>query len=251
MIHTIKLQNEIRNPRCATGSTRRSETRRYAACLVATSTERSVQIAAEKLAANKAALVEAETKLATLEAERSMTADAAREQNKVENRRWYDEGKIFDLETAIADEAGSPRWGVNWKKVRETAKAQLIANGYVDPYDPANTWGLCVASDLVNDLRYKVENHCARAVGRQCVVSWHLTAANAQKALGARDAAFFCERGDAVAVRTDIEVRETSKKTRKVKNQSCPACPSCTILVPTEGVGGELYCPTCGHSEET
>jgi hypothetical protein len=210
IIHTIRLQNEVKNPRCVTGSTRRSETRQYAACLVATATEASVALAAEKLVAIKGALIGAEIALATLEAERGMTAAEARLQNKVEHDRWYDAGKIFEVERTLR---ALSVWSTQARKDTEAAaKEKLVAAGFVDPYDPTSTWGLCLAGDRVNDLRYKVEKHRERTLGEQSVLSWHLTAANAEKALGGRDASYFRDRGDTVEVRTDIEIRESSRR---------------------------------------
>jgi len=114
IIHTIKLQNEVQSPAAVTSSTRRTTWRRYVAVIVATATERSVQLAAEKLA----------EKLASGE---EIT--------------------------------------VHW-----------------------NRWNRQPTS------------------GEQTVVSWHMTEASACVALDARVARYFRERGDEVAIRTDIEV---------------------------------------------
>lgn len=215
IIHTMQLQNEVKNPCCTTGSTRRSESRRYAACLVSTATEQSLVISAKKLAATKASLVEAAAAVYALEAERGMTVAEARAQNKVEHDRWYDVGRIFDVEHEIEAAAGSPRRAVNHDATQKAAKARLVAAGFVDPYDEAGTWGLCIAGDRAKDLLWKVEHHRTRTIGEQSVLSWHLTSSNAQKALGARDATYALGRGDTVEVRTDIAVRETSKKAKK------------------------------------
>jgi len=214
-IHTIQIVSE-KNSNGTVSSTRKSENRQYAACLVATTTEASLRIDAEKLAQTEKERAEWTAKLNTLLAKLGMTVEQAEAQHKADSDRWYDRKEgFFETKTRIRQERHAKGAG-EWNPVSdEDAKKDLFARGFVDPYDREGAFGIHEAAGRVEQLTKTIANWKSPRLGSQGVISWHGSVALAQKALGSREAQWAQKQGDTVQIRTDIEVRETKKREKK------------------------------------
>lgn len=214
-IHTITLYQEKQNF-SKVRSTRRSN-RRYVACLVATTTHKS-------LAINDAALVELRQnikqeeariewltgllKLSHAEAEAVATQQAA---------AWW--ASYFDTKKEVIRRlAGTldPRAGaivaVNDDRVASMVREDLLGRGLVDPYAADSPHALCAAHSQLKFLAESLNGWQRPPLGSQAIISWHLTLANAQRALLAAEAFFWRQKGDCVELRTDIQVTEVPTK---------------------------------------
>ena len=214
--------------------TRKSQTRKYAACLVATSTEETVVGLKAKIEACEKAVVETKAALATLLAERNMTLAEAKTQAYAES---YDiDGKSYhslwdNEQNAVAAELGVED-GLRYRRRNEIeaeAKGRLTAKGILDPHREEGPGTVSTAgrkvemaeSDLSRARKWLKEV----AVGNQVVLSWHLTLSNAQKALDAKggDKAWsrtpeplqHREDGYKVEMVTTFDVRETKPRAKK------------------------------------
>lgn len=216
IVHSIGLASEKRISGTVT-ATRTSTTRRYTACLVATTTERSLEIAAAKKVALETAIVTAEANLATALAKYpGMTIEAAEAEHTATSERWYArEDGYFATSDRIRKEReakGESTW------VREgEVKADLLARGIKEPFDKNTSYAICAAASELKVARNKLEWHVERMpkLGSQGVISWHATPALAQKALGGREAQHIAKLGDKIEIRTDITIVEKPGRAAK------------------------------------
>jgi hypothetical protein len=212
LIHTIQVVDEKRN-HSTVSSTRKSETRRYLACIVATTTEASLKIDAGKKAAVEAELVTAKARLAELTAKFGMTPEEAEAKHEVESDRWYNrEDGIFETGQRIRLAKSGSTYG-HVHNLDSIVKADLLARGFVDPYDKSGTYGICDVYSTVRRCEATLKGWFKLTLGSEGVISWHGTTDLAQKAMGSLD--YIRERGDTLAIRTDITITETKKRAKK------------------------------------
>lgn len=205
--HTIHLNL---NPLLQAGrnvrATRTSKSRKYGACLVATVTASTVERIAQSLIEHEATVAELTPVLEGLLAAWGLKSYAEVEAiHEARTKPWFD--VLFPAERAYREARGRSHVGLSDRE-REAVKAQLVAQGHVDPYAQKEHAFLEMARKLRGALKsiahIKEQN---LTVGQQMVLSWHRDADMAQKALGS--AQHYRERGYAVEVRTDIEVTTT------------------------------------------
>lgn len=214
LIHTIQIANE-KHSGSTVSSTRKSETRKYLACLVATTTEASLRIDAEKLAQTEKERAEWQAKLDELTAKLGMTVEQAEAQHKAESDRWYNrEDGLFATKDRIRKERAAKGAG-EWNHVSDdTVKADMLARGLVDPYNRNGAFGIHEAAQKVEWLTKTLADWNSPRLGSQAVLSWHGTVGLAQKALTSREATYAQSKGDTVAIRTDITITETKKRAK-------------------------------------
>jgi hypothetical protein len=237
LIHTIKI-NEEKSSRSTVSSTRKSDSRRYEACLVVTTTKRSLEIDAAAKADTKKKLAETKAEVERLSAQYGMTVEEADAEHEARSEAWYGKshwvddpdsgGKrqviesegLFDIERRLRAETaaalGIQTYRVNQAEIERQAKAELKARGLVDPFDDNTSYALHIAGHEAKGLEYRLEHWPELKEGSQAVISWHTTVDNARKAAASPSKVeHWTKRGDTVEVRTDIEVRETKKRTKK------------------------------------
>lgn len=223
LIHTIEIQGDIQ-VKGVVSATRKSETRRYLACIVATVTAATIRIRAEQKAKAEAELVDWSVKLVDRRAAHNgMTLEQATAWEKDASDKWYARGDTtrgFDVgyfgacKTVRAQHGG--RGHLSQDRERELAAAIMVSQGFADPYDKSSPYGIMEAASAVESLERRLAGWQAPVLGAQGVVSWHGTVANAQKALSSGECRHIAERdGRALSVRTDITVRETAKRAAK------------------------------------
>jgi hypothetical protein len=217
IIHTIQIANE-KNSGSTVSSTRKSESRHYLACLVATTTEASIRIAQEKKADLEKQLVAAQAVLTAECARWNTTAEAATANHEALSERWYNhEDGIFPTQDKYR-KAYEAEKKVQWTAIRfeKEAREDLEARGIMYPYDKENSsYSVVEAASKVNGLQGSLERHTIPVLGSQAVLSWHGNVGLAQKALASREATYAQSRGDNVAIRTDITITETKKRAPK------------------------------------
>lgn len=207
LIHTIQIAEEKKSG-STVSSTRKSENRRYTACIVATTTEATIawyESALENAAAKKAG---AEARIALLTEKLGMTVEAAKAKMDEMSTAWFK--AFFDAKTELR--------GGTYKHVTD-AEGEALArkNGAVNPYknEDGSKSDLALLNQAAHDLH--AANHNLKVVtpklGSQAVLSWHHTVALAHKAMASHD--HIARRGDKLEVRTDIEVTETKKRAKK------------------------------------
>ncbi|MFI5244441.1 MAG: hypothetical protein ACHQQR_04390 [Gemmatimonadales bacterium] len=209
LVHTIQINGDARMGKVVS-ATRKSENRRYVACLVVTVTEATVaHFAAEKVK-TEAELADYRVKLEERRAAHNgMTVEAAKAWHDKVSDAWYAD----PLREAAMQRAFARRIYNN--AAHDLARTEMIAAGKVAPYVVASPYGIEEAAAQITRLEGILERWPEKVVGNQGVLSWHGTVGNAQKALGAREAGGFTARGYKVEVRTDIAVRETAKRGAK------------------------------------
>ena len=205
-VHSIQINS---NPLLQAGrnvrATRTSKSRTYGAVMVATATQRTVDLVAHDMAAAEAIVVELKPVVSALLASWGKTHEQVMAEHKAHVDAWFT--PLFAEERRLQDLEAGPRW----RGLSEATKAQAIANveatGIVDPYKQTQHAYLEMARKLESAER-SVANAKARnvIVGSQLVISWHKNISNARKAEGSRLAKHYQERGYTLAIRTDIEV---------------------------------------------
>lgn len=210
--------------------TRKSQTREYAACLVATVTDEVVKQLRADVRACEKAVPEAEAKLAGLLVEQDTTVEAATARHEDENSNAGGTGKSWhslQFDEVRAINAETPN-GYN-PNCHNLAPERLKARGIVDPYRKDGPFAVVNAAMNVREAKRRLETARKKLaetnVGDQEVLSWHLTLSNAQKALDAQGGkkaysrtplpVVYREKGYRVSYETTFEVRET--KPRKAK----------------------------------
>lgn len=227
LIHTIEINETKAHRSGVVKATRKSATRRYGACLVATATEGTITKHREILKRYEAKAREAEAALKDAEAAHCMTVAAARAQFKSEDEReggsWF--ARLF-AERDLVRDAAAKRAGVNpddwrWRfdqrdAIERQAVANLAARGEPDPYRKGGPHDVISAAQAAKSAARTVTGFRMPALGDEVVISWHRDAGLASKSAGSRTAGYYTERGWRVSVRTDIEIRETKPRARKV-----------------------------------
>lgn len=200
LIHTIQIANE-KSSKSTVSSTRRSDTRKYLACLVTTTTEETIALNLAAKAKIEAELAENTRIAADLYAKLGHTPETMKAAHDAASKEWFD--KLFAVRRELS--------GPNYRHVTD-AEAEAVVferHGLTNPYK----------TDLatLNAVERKVE--CATktldrwttpVLGSQAVVSWHGTVGLAQKAAGAEHVGG--DKGDTVSIRTDIQITETKKR---------------------------------------
>lgn len=210
LIHTIQIASE-KSSGSTVSSTRKSETRRYTACIVATTTEATImhfEQVREKAMAKKA---QAEKVIELLTAKLGMTVEEARAKLDTTASAWH---KAF---FAAKDEIRAKR-GQQYGHVTDAEGAAWAKkNGAVNPYE--NEFGgkseLLLLSEAAHDL-FSAERTIGNPIpslGSEAVLSWHHSVPLAEKALASHD--HVARQGDKLTVRTDITVTETKKRAPK------------------------------------
>jgi hypothetical protein len=204
-IHSIRINS---NPTLQAGrnvrATRTSKSRTYKACLVATATVQTVEQVAQSLIENERTVADLTPVLEGLLASWGMKHHSEVEaMHTARMKPWFD--VVFPAESAAREARG--RYANLTDADREAVKANLVAQGHVDPYTQKEHAFLELARKLEAAKR-SVAHITAQdiKVGQQMVVSWHKDVSNAQKALGSRDAQHYTSRGYKLEIRTDIEV---------------------------------------------
>jgi hypothetical protein len=211
--HRIGIVRE-KSSRSTVSSTRKSKTRRYVACIVTTTTQRTLDLMAAERTEAAAAVAEASAQLAALEKLFGMTTEQALTKQKRNEDLWFGDHKpgsrgILDVEREIAIELDGLDY---WKRpqrgdLKQRARERLVAEGRVDPFDKNGIYAFVTTHQRKSDAQWLLDHQPKLQLGDQAVVSWHQSMALAEKALGSREANFHREQGDAVEIRTDIEVR--------------------------------------------
>lgn len=207
IVHSIALVSEKKVSGTVT-ATRTSTSRQYTACIVATTTERSLQITAAKKVEMEANIVAKEAALgAALAKYPGMTVASAEAEHKALSEQWYShEDGYFATADRMRKEcvaSGKSTW------IQEgEIKADLFARGKKDPFDRNSSYAICHAAIELKGAQSALEWHVKRmpALGSQGVLSWHATPALAQKALSSREAQHFAKLGDTIEIRTDITI---------------------------------------------
>jgi hypothetical protein len=220
--HTIQITGNKRSCGTSDSSKRESTTRRYVACLVATTTERTVALQTAKRNELSAEKAEVETKLAAECARQGLTVEQAKEELHRLAVIWNKEANYYGVCRRIADElmAANPgKYSSSFTlslsdEVIVLAKAELAARGYKCPDDENGLKEIAHLDWRRSCLEDNI-NRNSDELGSQAVLSWHLTAANATQALNAREAEYRRQQGDNVEIRTDIQVVEHTVKSRK------------------------------------
>lgn len=229
LIHTIQI-NEEKSSKSTVSSTRKSQGRRYEACLVVTTTKRSLEIDAAAKAETERKLAEAQAEVERLSAQYGMTVEQADAEHEARSEAWYGRNEqtgertgegFLDICSRLRKEMSDQERIAYYRGNREAsidakAKAELESRGLVDPYDKNTSYALSIAGSEVRTLTGRLERWETLTEGSQAVISWHTSVDNAHKAAASPSKVGYWEqRGDKVEVRTDIEVRETKKRAKK------------------------------------
>lgn len=214
-----------------TKETRKSKTRQYAACLVATATEETFENRRNEIAATRAALTEHQAKLVAIETERGMTLAEATEAYEAERAKdWH--GTLWAMQDTIREEMSLAKGSGDAYRakaqIEAEAKKRLAEQGFLSPWRDGGPHDIVAAGSavqltqnqldrLVNDLT-KMSKH----KGYQEIISWHLTLQNAQKSLRATGgskawsvvppAEVYRQKGFKITIETTFEVRQTGRK---------------------------------------
>lgn len=214
-IHTISIAGGRRGSGVVT-ATRKSENRIYTACIVVTTTARSVEIDAAHQVRGQEELGAARAKLVRLTAKHGMTLEAATAWCKAAHERWYNgaDGFFPTMEKLrAARRAAHGGSHLDRFDYHEAAKADLLRRGFAYEYDLEGPGGIPDSASMIEGMEKRLAGWNFPVPGSQGVVSWHATPALAHKALGSLS--WPAKDGLAVEVRTDITVRETQKRAPK------------------------------------
>lgn len=192
---------------------RTSESRAYTACVVVTVTEATVRISQEGCVSASKSYEEWTAKLNERMAALGMTVEQAKAQHEAESARWYDSKEgVFPTFEKLQVAAG--RRG-HISQFDAAIKKDMLARGFVDPYDKAGANGIVEANWEATRLAHNLANWRTPVLGAQHVISWHSTPALAHSATSSRDANSYRKAGYAVSVRTDITVTEKKPRAKK------------------------------------
>lgn len=207
-IHSIRINT---NPLLQNGrnvrATRTSKSRQYGACLVGTVSVAVVERVAQELVNHEAKIAELQPVVENLLATWGKTLQEVEAIHEAAKTPWYT--ALFAAEAAYRD-ARRGRQGGFYSLTpadREAIKAQIIAQGAVDPYAQKESTFLLVQRQLetaqYGAARIKAQNLTA---GQQLVISWHRDAGLARQAMGSGNAQWYVSKGYTLEIRTDIEV---------------------------------------------
>lgn len=224
LIHTIQIAGNDR-VKGVVSATRKSDSRRYTACIVATTTERTLQVNADRKTKAQADLADWRAKLAERTAKHNgMTVEQATAWEKDASDKWYGRdtelpkgGTGFDVGYFGACEQARKELNCRYgdtDKVRARATEIMISRGFADPYDKTSPAGIVEAAEMIKRLEESLSAWKTPVLGRQGVVSWHANVTNASKSLSSVEYLTVRE-GKKLEIRTDIEIRETAKRAKK------------------------------------
>lgn len=205
-LHTIPLVNE--RPILPRVSSRRQSKWRHEACLVVTTTQRTLDIEASTRARIEAQLADAQAEFSRLQGLLGLTPDAAQVTDQARVDAWYGPGGYERVLRQIREELQAPNslWTAEDEQAaRELAKEELTRRGLADPLDPNGPHWLLVAASACEAYKWQLAKRPVLVIGSQAVVSWHQTKASAHKN---PDLNFWRKRGYDVEVRTDLVVIE-------------------------------------------
>lgn len=211
LIHTIQIAVEKKSGNTVS-STRKSENRRYTACIVATTTEATIAYHEAERAKGVMMKADAEARIARLSEKLGMTAEEADKKLSALGSAWNK--ARWAAQDAIRAERNQPYGHVTDAEGEARAKK----NGAVNPYynedgSKSDLYFLAMAGHDLRSAEYMIERNAAPALGSEAVLSWHHSVALADKAMASH--AHVAKRGDKLTIRTDIEVRETKKRGMK------------------------------------
>ena len=200
LIHSIQVTNE-KSSKSTVSSTRRSDTRKYLACLVSTTTEATIALNLAAKAEAEAELLAAEKLVADLTETLGLTREGTRAICEAQSREWFD--KRFPVRSELA--------GPTFKHVTDAEVEAVVFErfGLKDPYKTP-VFALDYAHRKLEIATSRLARWTTPVLGSQAVVSWHATTGLASKALGAEHVA--ADKGDVVSIRTDIQITETKKR---------------------------------------
>jgi hypothetical protein len=213
--HTVKLAKE-KDSLSMVRPTRKSN-RRYAACLITTSTLRSVQIANANLQEKQRALRETEDKIDKLSYQTGLTYAAAKELLRKQEREYFDAyhleyAKIRNELATSNDVRDRVRTAIyRQKDIHSETRKVLLARGISDPGFDNPVYTLVKAHETLQFLKKFIAEWKPLEVGSQAVISWHSTLEHAKRALSGATAGCWRQRGDMVEVCTAIKVTPVCK----------------------------------------
>jgi hypothetical protein len=204
-IHTIILSDG----KGGTGEARReSASRTYACCIVITVTRATVEYWDAKKLLATSDLARAKADLARLTSKLGLTPAQAKAEVKRLTEIWFnDKDGLFVTENRLR--------GDRYVDVRVPAKADMLARGFVDPWDQEGPEGIVEAAEAIERLTRSLACWGTPAVGSEGVVSWHQSVALGNKALGGREVGWRLKEGYTAAVRTDVKVREVTPRAKR------------------------------------
>ena len=206
LIHTVPINGNLK-VKGAVSSTRKSETRRYEACIVTTVTPRAIEMQAEHKAEIERELAAWNEKLTARIAQTGKSVAEAVAWYQAAAKKWHG-----NEDRAITTRLIHENRNLFGTQLHEAVRKEMVAKGYEDPYDKSGIYGVCDAASEVERRQRSLDRWSPLVLWTEGVISWHGTLRNAQKALGSRECTHYAERGYHLVVRTDITVRETRAK---------------------------------------
>lgn len=212
--HTIKINAE-RRINGTVSAQRVSETRTYAACVVATVTETTIAKMTAEFEQLKADIVTLEAELQALEAKLGLTADQAVARYEV-LRAERNTPEMEAARKAIRERFNDGTYMYVFNN-REAIVAAQVAEGCADVWNEPVAEIIYVASKLESRRQTVAAGIKLPEVGAQSVISWSSTPALAAKDLKShlRPGKRLFSLGYAFEVRTDIKVERTGKHAAK------------------------------------
>lgn len=211
IVHSIELSGGEKRISGTVSATRTTTGRRYTACIVATTTEKSVEIAKAEYAGWEAELAKQTKLLADATARFNMTLEEAKAHT---DAAWDAEYKETQKIQQKIREANPALRYVNVVEIKHLIVAEYAKLGLPKAFDKENTpYAIVDAAREIESLTWRLANRKPLPLGTQGVVSWHVTTELAQKALGALD--HLRKTGDRLDIRTDIKVEERLTKKEK------------------------------------
>jgi len=227
-IHTIVIENE-KASKSTVSSTRITTSRRYQACLVTTTTAKSVVLNAANLKDLQSQLTQALIEIEVQSEKWGLTYEEALAEHQARAEAWAgkchwekqpdDTQKLVVIQEGYLDLAESINRQLsqegdfsdllaNRPKADALAKEEMMRRGFVDPEDINTSYALVIAWEVKQAFEDQIKAKSPLALGSQAVISWHASKDLAQKALNGHTADYWRSLGDTVEVRTDIKVVE-------------------------------------------
>jgi hypothetical protein len=204
LIHTIELES---GAGARHKDSRKSASRHYQACIVATVTQAAVRADTDKRASLVKALDEQLAHSAALQDKLGMTVADAQARYEQLRERWY--RKYSDTLGRVHESTGAMG-----NRLHELATDEMVKGGFENPYDRTGSYALVDLGAQIDTRQRQLRDWKNLTLGNQRVLSWHTTAALAHKAMAGSYCRGFVERGHQVQVRTDLSVRETKKRSK-------------------------------------
>lgn len=211
LVHTLLVSDGRSGTRI---EKRVSESRAYTACVVATVTEATIRLNGERCVAAGKSYEEWTAKLNEQMAALGMTVEQATAQHKADTDRWYNKTDgMFVTFHKLSAAAGMPTAHIT--QFDAAIKKNMVARGFVYPYDTAGAFGIVEAHQEATRLARVLAAWKTPLLGSQHVLSWHGTHSLASKATGSREASSYHTSCYALSIRTDITVTEKATRAKK------------------------------------